>query len=91
MFDMLSVLMVIVSLLIALFALRLMRLSKLIEFQNIWKPLFFIPLFMTGIVFLETFEVNILRLRSSMFLLSLIAVLISLDRFYNTSQKSKRC
>lgn len=91
MFDMLSVFMVIVSLLIASIALRLMRLSKLNEFQNIWKPLFLIPFFMTGIVFLEVFEVTVLRLRSLMFLLSLIAILISLNRFYDKSQDLEKC
>ena len=87
MFDILSVFMVIVSLLIALFALKLAHVSKGRTFQNVWKPLFLIPFFMTGIVFFETFEVTILRLRSLMFLLSLIAVLVSLHRFYNISQE----
>jgi len=91
MFDILSFLMVIVSLLIASFALRLMHLSKLTEFQNIWKPLFLIPFFMTGIVLLEVFEITVLRLRSLMFLLSLIAVLISLNRFYYESQDLEKC
>jgi peptidoglycan/LPS O-acetylase OafA/YrhL len=91
MFDILSVFMIIISLLIASIALRLTHLSKLNEFQNIWKPLFLIPFFMTGIVFLEVFEVTVLRLRSLMFLLSLIVVLISLNRFYYKSQDLESC
>lgn len=91
MFDALSVLMIVVSLLIASFALKLAHMSKDRTYQNVWKPLFLIPFFMTGIVFFETFEVTILRIRSLMFLSSLIAVLISLHRFYNISQELKRC
>ncbi|WP_455277648.1 hypothetical protein [[Eubacterium] cellulosolvens] len=87
MFDFLSILMVIVSLLISSFALRLMKLSESSEFQSIWRPLFLIPIFMTGIIFLEVCEVAVLRLRSLLFLSSLIVVLVSINRFYSISKE----
>jgi hypothetical protein len=87
MYDILNFLMVIISLLIAFFSLRLIYIFKGGVFERPWKPLFLIPFFMTGVVILETFEINILRLRSLMFLLSLISVLISLHQFYIALQK----
>ncbi len=81
MIDALSVLMVIVGILVAYFSIKLMRLFKGGDLERSWKPMILIPFFMAGVILLEVFDVQILRLRALMFLLVLITVLASLYQF----------